>query len=280
MPKINNRLTVINYKEYVMATRTTNKSSEDKAGSLPRAAMILSAIARGSRKGSLLTELIARESLPRTTVVRTLDALIELGWVLKNAETNRFNLGPDLAALGYSAAARNPLERIAETELSLLAEKLNQVIYLAVRTGIDMVCIGKYESKSQIQIGIGGVGLRGPFGMTQSCMGMMARMPADDVYKIIEANLARYHRIEGFDETGFRQTVEDALKNGFGTYDNIVLDRTTSGIGVAIVDLSGYPIAGIGTTFLTGWLTEEQRQNCILEMQKSAKKIQELMFKV
>lgn len=263
-----------------MATKINHKSSHDKAGSLPRAATILSAIARGSSKGSLLTELIARESLPRTTVVRTLDALMELGWVIKDSQSGRFNLGSDLAALGYSAAARNPLERVAETELSLLAEKLNQVVYLAVRTGLDMVCIGKYESKSQIQIGTGGVGLRGPFGMTQSCMGMMARMSPDDVYKIIEANLSRYHRIEGFDETGFRQTVKNALKNGFGTYDNIVLDRTTSGLGVAIVDPSDYPIAGIGTTFLTGWLTEEQRQNCILEMKKTAEKIQELMFKV
>lgn len=265
-----------------MATKgqSISKSSEDKAGSLTRAALILATIARGSRKGSLLTELIARGSLPRTTVVRTIDALMELGWVIKDTQTNRFNLGHDLAALGYSAIARNPLERIAETELSLLAERLNQVVYLAIRSGLDMVCIGKYESKSQIQIGVGGVGLRGPFGMTQSCMGMMARMSSDDVYEIVEANLARYHRIEGFDETGFRKTVENALKNGFGTYDNIVLDRTTSGIGVAIVDSSGYPIAGIGTTFLTGWLTEDQRQNCILEMRNSAERIQELIFNV
>lgn len=263
-----------------MATKTTHQQTEDKAGSLPRAALILSAIARGSSKGSLLTELIARESLPRTTVVRTLDALIELGWVVKDEHSNRFNLGSNLAALGASAISRNPLERIAETELSILADKLNQVVYLAVRTGLDMVCIGKYESKSLIQIGRGSVGLRGPFGMTQTCMGMMARMQANDVYEIIEANLARYHRIEGFDEIGFRQTVEDALKNGYGTYDNIVLDRTTSGIGIAIVDPSGYPIAGIGTTFLTGWLTEEQRQNCILEMKISAERIHKLLFKI
>lgn len=259
--------------------QSKNLSSEAKAGSLSRASVILNAIARGSRKGSLLTEIIAREALPRTTVVRTLDALIELGWVLKDSHSNRFNLGHDLAALGYSAIARNPLARIAETELSLLAMKLNQVVYLAIRTGLDMVCIGKYESDSQIQIGVGDVGLRGPFGMTQSCMGMMACMPAEDVYKIINANIARYHRVEGFDETGFMQTVKNAFKNGFGTYDNIILDRTTSGIGVAIVDPSGYPIAGIGTTYLTGWLTEEQRQNSILEMKKSAKNIQELIFK-
>lgn len=263
-----------------MVTKTTLNQPEDKAGSLQRAAIILRAIARGSSKGSLLTELIAREALPRTTIVRTLESLIELGWVVKDSQSNRFNLGTDLAALGFSTIARNPLERIAETELSILAEKLNQVVYLAIRSGLDMVCIGKYESKTSIQIGKGGVGLRGPFGMTQSCMGIMARMPANEVYQIIESNLSRYHRVEGFDETGFRRTVEEALRNGYGTYDNIILDRTTSGIGIAIVDPSGHPIAGIGTTFLTGWLTEEQRYNCIAEMREAVTKIQELLFKV
>lgn len=261
-----------------MSKSKLNSLSNDKAGSLPRAVTILNSIARGSRKGSLLTELIAREALPRTTVVRSLDALIALGWVVKDQQSNRFNLGADLAALGYSAIARNPLERIAETELGLLAEKLNQAVYLTVRAGLDMVCIGKYETRSQIQIGQGGVGLRGPFGMTQSCLGIMARMPATEVYEVIEANLSRYHRIEGFDETGFREAVKAALKNGFGTYDNIILDRTTSGIGVAIVDASDYPVAAIGTTFLTGWLSEPQRQHCILEMKKSAEKIQKLRF--
>lgn len=267
----------------ILMSNTMTKSknfSIDKAGSLPRAAIILSSIARGSRKGSLLTEIIAREALPRTTVVRSLNALIELGWVVKDQQTNRFNLGTDLAALGYSAIERNPLERIAETELGLLAEKLNQVVYLTIRAGLDMVCIGKYETRSQIQIGQGGVGLRGPFGMTQSCLGIMAHMSATEVYAIIEANLSRYHRIEGFDETGFRENVKAALKNGFGTYDNIILDRTTSGIGVAIVDASGYPIAAIGTTFLTEWLSESQRQHCILELKTSAKIIEKLLFKI
>ena len=203
-----------------------------------------------------------------------------LGWVVKDHATGRFNLGQELAALGYSAIARNPLEKVAEAELRLLAERLNQVVYLSVRAGLDIVCIGRYESKSQIQIGRGDPGLRGPFGMTQSCLGMMAYMSTNEVYEIIETNLSRYHRVEGFDETGFRRSVKEAIQNGYGTFDNITLDRTTSGIGIAILDPYGQPLAAIGTTFLTGWLTEDQRQNCILETQKTARKIEGLLFKL
>ena len=252
----------------------------EKAGSLPRAAVILRSIARGSRKGSLLTEIIARESLPRTTVVRTLEALITLGWVTKDQVTGRFNLGKELAALGYSAIARNPLEKVAEGALRLLADRLGQVVYLSVRAGLDIVCIGKYESKSEIRIGRGDAGLRGPFGMTQSCLGIMAHMPENEVYDIIETNMSRYHRVEGFDETGFWRSVKEAMLNGYGTFDNITLDRTTSGIGIAIIDPYGFPVAAIGTTFLTGWLTEDQRQQCIHDIQKTARMIEGQLFKL
>lgn len=255
-------------------------SAPDKPGSLPRAAVVLTSIARGSSKGSLLTELIKRERLPRTTIVRALQSLMELGWVVKDEDSGRYNLGPDLAALGYSAVVRNPLERIAHTELSLLAGKLNQLVYLSVRSGLDMVCIGRYESKSQIQIGTGGPGQRGPFGMTQCCTGIMARMPPAEVYDIVEANMARYHRVEGFDELGFRKTVAAALKDGYGTYDNIILDRTASGIGVAIVDHSGFPVAGIGTTFLSGWLSQPQWEYCLEQLQQTAARISQALFKL
>ena len=258
-----------------------NKTSSETtagAGSLNRASVILATIARGSSRGSKLTELIARSGLPRTTVVRGLAALQDLGWIRYDATSRRYNLGQDLAGLGYSAISRNPLEQLAAAELSRLAERLGQLVYLIIRSGLDMVCIGRYESQSDIQIGRGGVGLRGPFGMTQSCMGMIACLPEEEVRHIIEANMARYHRVEGFDELGFRRTVAGAMRNGYGTYDNIILDRSTSGLGIAIRDLSGYPIAGIGTTYITGWLDEAQRQQCIAEMKKAAGTIEAALF--
>lgn len=242
-------------------------------GSLNRAVILLRAIAQGSRRGSLLTELVAKTSLPRPTIHRVLDMLMDLDWVTRDEETARFNLSMGLAALGYSAISRNPIERVAATHLSALAEKLDQVVYLNVRSGLDTVCIGRYESESQIQVGKGRIGQRGPFGISPSCMAMLTSLPEAEVERIIGINLSRYHRIEGFDETGFRNAVSEAMRNGYGTYDGIILDRTTSGLGVAICDATGYPIAGIGTTYITGWLGEAQWKNCLASLQQTAQMI-------
>lgn len=265
-----------------MTNKKTNSIAKSEgsqvAGSLNRSLILINAIARGSRKGSLLTELVTRTNLPRPTIHRVLDMLIDIGWVVRDEETSRFNLGPDLAALGYSAILRNPIERIASAELSKLAEELKQVVYLGVRSGLDMVCIGRYESESQIVVGRGWVGMRGPFGMSPSCMSMFAKMPFDEVQEIIKINMARYHRIEGFDENGFHRTLELAMETGYGTYDNIILDRTTGGFGVAILDNSGYPIAAIGTTYITGWLSDEQKQACLVKLFKASSSISAAVF--
>lgn len=248
------------------------------AGSLNRAVILLDAIVLGSRKGCRLSELVARTGLPRPTIHRVLDMLITVGWVERDEHTSRFNLGQDLAALGYSAISRHPIERIAAMALNDLALKLNQVVYLSIRSGLDMICIGRYESGSEIQVGKGWVGMRGPFGMTPACMGMFSCLPDDEVQEIINTNMTRYHRIEGFDEKGFRNTLAKTMKTGYGTYDNIILDHTTSGLGVAVCDPSGYPIAGIGTTYITEWLNEEQQQQCLSRLKQAASHITERLF--
>lgn len=251
------------------------KRNTAQPGSFNRAIILLETIAAGSRKGSSLTELVSRTALPRPTIHRVLDMLIAHGWVIRDETSARFNLASGLAALGYSAIGRNPIERIAATPLSVLAEELNQVVYLGVRSGMDMVCIGRYESASLIQVGLGHVGMRGPFGMSPSCLAMLARLPQAEIESIVNANLSRYHRIEGFDETGFRQALQHAIHDGFSTYNGIILDRTTSGLGVAICDSSGYPIAGIGTTYITGWLNNQQLKDCQGKLLKAANEISE-----
>ncbi len=268
----------INAMKTIKANESTTAKSSEAAGSLNRSYTLINAIARGSRKGSLLTELVTRTGLPRPTIHRVLNMLMEIGWVVRDAETSRFNLGLDLAALGYCAILRNPIERIASTELSTLAEDLKQVVYLGVISGLDMVCIGRYDNQSQIMVGRGWIGLRGPLGMSPSCMAMFAKMPSNEVQAITKANMARYHRIEGFDENGFHRTLEQAMQTGYGTYDNIILDRTTSGFGVAILDTSGYPIATIGTTYITGWLTDEQKKTCIDKLNQAAANISKTLF--
>lgn len=260
------------------ASAQRGEADEAPAGSLHRARLLVTTIARGSRRGSLLTELVARTGLPRPTIHRVLDMLIDMGWVERDPLTLRFNLGRDLAALGYSAISRQPVERAAATELSALAEELDQVVFLNIRSGLDSVCIGRYDTRSQIQVGRGDVGLRTAFGITQSCIAMMSRLPADEVWEVMRINLSRFHRVERYDEIRHRAAIEFALANGYCCFDGMVLDRSTSGMGVPICDAGGYPVAGIGTTFISAWLDESGRAACRARLEAAAARIAKRLF--
>ena len=245
-------------------------SKQQSAGSLVRANILISAIARGSRQGSALTELVARTGLPRPTIHRVLDQLIAMGWVERHPQTAHFNLGAELAALGYNAIARHGLERIAAPVLSGLAVTLQRVVYLNVRSGLDMVCIGRYESGIYDENERGAVGLRGPLGMSPGCTAIFAKLPQDEVEGVIQANLSRYHRIQGFDELAFRKTVAEAQRKGFGTYDHILLDRTLCALAVAITDEAQYPVAAVGITYYRDQVGERNAERMLDNLQHAA----------
>ncbi|MDP3578036.1 helix-turn-helix domain-containing protein, partial [Methyloversatilis sp.] len=71
------------------------EADEAPAGSLHSARLLVTTIARGSRRGRLMIELVARTGLPRPTIHRVLDTLIDMGWVERDPVTLRFNLGRD-----------------------------------------------------------------------------------------------------------------------------------------------------------------------------------------
>lgn len=251
------------------------KTREPKLpGSLNRAVTLLTAIARGSPRGSMLCQLVARTSLPRPTIHRILNMLISLGWVYRDDDSARYNLGVDLSALGVSAVARNPVEHLASDPLNRLAGETGQVFYLNIRTGLDMVCVGRYTNRELIHGDRGWVGMRGPLGMTPGCIGMFTKMPPDEVYEVVEMNLSRYYKIEGFDERVFRAMVSRAVNQGNVQYDTAMLDRTRMGIGIPICDISGYPVASIGMNYIDGAIEVPRLETYINIIRKVAGEIE------
>ena len=251
------------------STRIEKRTQQlDPPGSLNRAVTLLTAIARGSPQGSTLRQLVTRTSLPRPTIHRILNTLIALGWVCKNEMSTRYTLGVDLSALGACAIAHNPIERWANESLNRLACEIGEVLYLNIRSGMDMVCIGRYTNLDRPTGEHGWVGMRGPLGMTPGCIGMFTRMQRDEVHEVMESNLSRYYRIEGFNERAFRGMVTRAVEQGDVRYDPVMFDRTRMGVGVPICDSIGYPIAAIGMNYVDGTLDGPRLEACVNALRK------------
>jgi DNA-binding IclR family transcriptional regulator len=245
-------------------------------GSLLRAGLLLKAIAAQGRSGILLGELARQTRLPRPTAYRVAQMLEGMGWVERDPSTKRLHLGRELAILGLSAQIRHPIGDVARPLLARLAREIDQTVYLIVRSGLESVCVARCESDTPIRTLILEVGSRQPLGVGAGSMAILAMLPADEMERIIAVNRERYMEQGGFQESVFRASLAEARQSAVATHEGS-FTRGVSGIGVAVRDASGYPVAAVSIAFVTEWLDGAQRERCIRRLQAVAEELADLL---
>lgn len=247
-----------------------SKSEREKAGSLPRAAKILSALAHCPRGAATVAELAHWTLLPRPTVHRVTRELCTLGWLHRDNSSGRLEIAAGLSSISQASFVAR-LQNAASLTLHALALQLGRTLYLDVRSGLDLACVGRYAGNPSGEREYGFVNMRAPFGATPATMAMMARLPQCDVEAILSANAERYTILPGFDRGGFERCRQKADAAG-ACFGGIVLDRRMCGLGVAI-NLAGTPVAGIGMTYPRAGLSPADRVRCLQLLRTAAGQI-------
>jgi DNA-binding IclR family transcriptional regulator len=116
-------------------------------GVLDKALAVLRLISRGP---CTLAELQAATQIPRATAHRLAAALVEHGMLRRDA-AGRYDLGPDLAALGRAASARFPLAALARPPLERLRSATGETVQLYVPEGAHRRCVVALQSPHALQ---------------------------------------------------------------------------------------------------------------------------------
>lgn len=111
-------------------------------GVLDKAVHVLRAVSESPRS---LNALQAATGLPRATAHRLAVALEQHG-LLRRDDDGRFDLGPELAALGRVAAGRFPLAGLALPALEALRDETQESVQLFVREGANRRCVVSLQS--------------------------------------------------------------------------------------------------------------------------------------
>jgi DNA-binding IclR family transcriptional regulator len=106
-------------------------------GVLDKAVDILRAVAE---RPAALGALRAATGLPRATAHRLAVAL-EAHGLLRRDDEGRFDLGPELAALGRIAGERFPIVELARDVLARLRDETGESVQLFVREGVQRRCV-------------------------------------------------------------------------------------------------------------------------------------------
>jgi DNA-binding IclR family transcriptional regulator len=241
-------------------------------GSLVRAVAIVRAVASTGRAGASISDVAQRTRLPRPTVHRVCHMLQDIGWLERDEANRRFVLGLEMATLGMTAQLCHPLEELARPVLSRLSKQTEQTFYLIVRSGNDAICMARCESGAQIRTLVLEVGARQPLGIGAGSMAILAALAPDEIAQVIASNRERYLERATFDEAVFREELSRARERGYAEHDGLFA-RGLSGIGVAVRERSGLPLAAVSTAFISHSLDAAQQRLCVARMEAGAKEI-------
>jgi DNA-binding IclR family transcriptional regulator len=108
------------------------------AGTLAKGMMILQAFLRDARPhaNSELSELLG---LPRPTVSRLCQTLLELGYLDLDERSDRYFIGPAAVAIGYPYIVSAPLRLQARPAMQALADQIRGAVSMGVAMDLDVV---------------------------------------------------------------------------------------------------------------------------------------------
>lgn len=167
----------------VMARK--RRAAEAPVQSAVRTLQILEVLAAGGEFG--LTELSERVGVHKSTLLRFMRTLCDLGYARRDPETERFSLSLKIFELGSTVYARLDLVKLASPSLARLSATTQETVHLAVLDGGRLVYLSKLESPHALRVAMrSGVGLTAP----AYCTGVGKVLLAFAATDILDAYLA------------------------------------------------------------------------------------------
>lgn len=242
---------------------------------LERAIGLIRILASAGADGRRLVELQQASGLTKPTVHRILDTLKQEGMVEQLDETRRYRLGQELAVLGWSANRTvYDLKELAAEEMAAVAAKTGDTSFLAIRSGMDTVCIDRQTGDYPVKAFTVEVGTRRPLGIAATGVALLAALPPEESSTVLDAIKSR---LGGFPNAGVRQireAMERARTAGYALSDGLML-KEVRGVAVVIRDGAGRPIAAIGIAAINDRLRNSRIPEIVRILRMHASHIQQ-----
>lgn len=163
-----------------------------------------------------LAQLTARSGLPKSTVHRTVELLVEHGWLLH--DHLRYRLGTRLFEMGSRVRETSELQQVAVPYMEDLYEATRQVVNLGVLDGTDVLYVEKIWGHSHVPTPPR-AGRRFAASSTALGKAMLAFAPAPVVDHVIAAGLQPRTARTIVDPRLFRDELRRVVAQGYALDD-------------------------------------------------------------
>jgi len=219
----------------------------DAAGgvqSLHRAVAILQAVA-GARPGIGLAELSKELGLHSSTTFHLAKTLVTLGLMRQDPESKRYRIGPRLFSLASGALDELELLNIAVPYLTSLAQQTGENSHIAVKSGNEVVIIGKCDGTASIRLAER-VGSARPAHATAIGKMLLSAVPAPELDRLLASlPLPLITPKTIVDSEKLKAVIREAGENGIA-FDDGEFDTDVRCLAAPVFDFRNRMIAAIG----------------------------------
>lgn len=181
-----------------------------------------------------VTEIARRLDLHKSTVSRHLSMLARVGFVVREAGSQKFTLGMGLLPLAASVLARHPLSAIARQRLEDLAARTHGSVTISGWDGRNAVNLYQFGRDRYAP-----PGRLNPAHCTATGKIFLANCPADRIEAILSHPLKRYTARTLTDREKLLKQIEDARRGGVAFSHGEFIDKIFS-LASVIHDKDGH----------------------------------------
>jgi|694.fasta_scaffold93799_4 DNA-binding IclR family transcriptional regulator len=218
------------------------RSAEGSSGALRRGLQILALLHRNHPASLSIQDISSQSGLPRPTVYRLLEALIDEGCATRCQQSGNF----EYIGLG-SRLPLQPLQHknleVVMTRMKNIAQRTGDSVYLVIQNGVDSMCVHRELGHYPIQVNSLAVGQRQPLGIGSGGLSILAAGSDEELERVIQVNTPRFTHYNGLSATTVKQLVHNTRSRGYAIIGSYAIPGVT-GVGMAVFD-NGKPIAGL-----------------------------------
>lgn len=221
-----------------------------------------------------ITEISEKVELHKSTVHRLLNTLIYKGYIKQDKGTNKYGLTLKLFELGNKKVEKMDLISIARPYLKELVEKIDEVVHLVIREGIEVMYVCKVEPQKSMKM-YTRIGMRKPMYCTAMGKAMMSQMTEEEVEEIWNASdIQKLTDNTIVDFNKLKESLKDIRKKGYAI-DEQEVETGIRCVGTVIRDYKGEVCGAISLSSSIITFTEDKTEYFSQVILEYANKISE-----
>lgn len=194
-----------------------------------------------------LSTIVANTGINKTTVIRVLDTLVNQGFVYRDNQSRRYELGTEALIMSAVTTSASRLVDLSKASLARLSAISGDAACLIVAIGREWVCVARHEGSFAMPAHFVQVGRRLPLCLGSAGLALLGARSGQQVEELLAACATDLERYQRFTAEDVRNALELTRKRGYAISTNVIWEGT-GGIAAVIPEPGGLPYAALSIT--------------------------------